>query len=247
MNYSETKGNAAKIVTLETAIAERYRTLQSKLKDFQEKKIVYLQVKLNSSFAVLKAEAERIIESYRLIAETQDAIETVEQKTDEVLASLPTRTITQTSDFADLTSNTEIPQDATATMEQKLETEAEIYKAEFEAVIASLPVSTVVTNRDFASKKVFVTEQQTMWLSKKTEYPSDIIILKVSNLSAIAYAGDALRLVAILGTCSLVEGGTLKTHIPMLDLEGVLHKAKKKGFNIKVSDADQTVVLSEAS
>lgn len=282
---------------------------------------------------MLKDEAERIIESYRPFAETQDANETVDQETDKLLASLPTGTIANNSDFAnrintgtsdekfwlvnkdkngagvtfvetecgqyyqsyagdalrcivllemptfiwrevlktmvavrdierlqedakklgltlhlyDHTNDTPIPQNPTATIEQKLETEAEIYKQEFEVVVASLPINTVVTNRDFASIKVFATEQQTMWLSKKAEHPSDIVILKVSNLSAISYAGDALRLVAILGTRSLVEGGTLKTHIPMLDLEGVLHKAKKKGFSIKVSDADQTLVLSKAS
>lgn len=77
MNYSEINSSAAKIITLETAIGEGYRALQSKLKDFQEKKIVYLQVKLNASFEVLKAEAERIIESYRPYAQTQDEIETV--------------------------------------------------------------------------------------------------------------------------------------------------------------------------
>lgn len=99
MNYSEIKSSAAKIATLETAIAEGYRALQSKLKDFQEKKIVHLQVKLNSSFAVLKAEAERIIESYRPYTKPQDAIETVEQKTDEVVASLPSGIIVNNSDY----------------------------------------------------------------------------------------------------------------------------------------------------
>lgn len=226
---------ATKIELIEIALADgKYRTLQKQLRYLRNTQQIIVQRYLNDSHESLKAEAQRLIDELRPIA------------TDETLASLPTETIANNSDFNDCTSDTAVPQDVT-TVEQKLETEAEIYKQEFEAVVASLPVNTVVTNREFVSKTVFATEQQTMWLSKKTEHLSDIVILKVSNLSAIAYAGDALRLIAILGTRSLVEGCTLKTHIPMLDLEGVLHKAKKQGFNIKVSNADQTVVLSRAS
>lgn len=102
MNYSEFKSAATKIVTLETAIAEGYRALQAQLKAFQEAKIVTLQVKLNVSFEVLKTEAQRLIDGYRPIAETQDTTPTatVEQKINKVVASLPTGTIANNSDFS---------------------------------------------------------------------------------------------------------------------------------------------------
>lgn len=239
---------AAKIELIETALADgKYRTLQKQLRELRDAQQIILQRYLSDSHESLKEEAQRLIDELRPIAETQNAIETAEQRTDKVLASLPTETIANNLNFGNLTSDTEVPQDATTTVEQKLESEAKIYKTEFEAVIASLPVSTVVTNRGFESPYFSATPDQKAWFSKKVKHPSDIVIFKRSNLSAIAYAGDALRLIAILDTRSLVEKGALKTHIPMLDLEGVLHKAKKKGFNIKVSDTDQTVVLSKAS
>ena len=84
---------------LTTATANGYRPLQAELKALKDEKLITLQVKLNSSFEVLREESERLIESHRSIADTQAAIAADIQKVETLLASLPARVITNNSDF----------------------------------------------------------------------------------------------------------------------------------------------------
>lgn len=92
---------ATKVEKLETAIAEGFRPLQTTLRDMRDAKLITLEISnLRTSFDVLKAEAQRLIDGYRPIAEIQDATATNEQKIEKVLASLPAGTITNNSDFS---------------------------------------------------------------------------------------------------------------------------------------------------
>lgn len=110
---------AAKIELIEAALADsKYRTLQKQLRELRDAQQITLQRYLSDSHESLKEEAQRIILELKPIAETQNA--TVEQKTDEVLVSLPAGTIANNSDFDNRTSNTETPQDADATTKSEL-------------------------------------------------------------------------------------------------------------------------------
>lgn len=144
----------------------------------------------------------------------------------------------------------------TETFETVEPTEAEIYKADFEAVVASLPLLTVVTNLEFENREIPKTVPNGMieegaWLSKKQRHedePSAIVLMKTpGNLNYVSFAGDALRLVALLGTRSIVQNGALKTLISRIDIGGVLHQAKKKGFDITVDDDERTITLTKAT
>lgn len=214
MNYSEIKSNAAQIATLETAIAEGYRALQSKLKDFQEKKIVYLQVKLNSSFAVLKTETERIIESYRPISEAQDATETVKQKTDE----------------ENLTVNT-------PTEEQKIEQVMASIPA------GTITDNNYFLNSRLVSQTITGTPDEKMWLEKRQkdeakltfmESKSAVITFVKSDCARYyeAFAGDSLRSIALLGTDIEVKNGVLKTQVKAVDARRLRDKAKELGLTL---------------
>lgn len=211
---------AAEIIKLiETALAHGgYRVLQKQLKELRDAQEIRIEGYLSDCHDFLKAEAQRLINEFNAIA---------------VIAKSEPESIEPES----------------VELEQPIAlTETEIYKEQLEAVVASVPVYTVVTNHDFDFRKeigLLTTEQQ-LWLERKKGKEDSIVLLQASNLSCISYAGDALRLIAILGTRTLVENHILKTHISMLDLEGVLHKARKKGFDIKVSTFDMTVILEKA-
>lgn len=92
---------AAKIEWIQEALnSGNYRTLQRQLKALRDAQMVRIEISLNGSYKELKAQAERLIARLKPIAETQDEIATVEQKIDKVLASLPTGTIVDNSDFS---------------------------------------------------------------------------------------------------------------------------------------------------
>lgn len=99
MQYSKAMTAATKIEKIQTAITEGYRALQTLFKALRESGLVTLQVKLNASFAVLKAEAQRLIEGYKPIAEVQGAIAKKQQEVEKVLESLPIDTISNNSVF----------------------------------------------------------------------------------------------------------------------------------------------------
>ena len=109
---------AAKIELIEAALAGgKYRTLQKQLRELRDAQQIILQRYLSDSYESLKEEAQRLIDELRPIAEAQDAIEIVEQKTDEVLASLPTEVIANNSGVDDHCSDTEAHRDATTKSE----------------------------------------------------------------------------------------------------------------------------------
>ena len=214
MNHSEIKSNAAKIATLETAIVEGYRALQSKLKDFQEKKIVYLQVKLNSSFAVLKTEAERIIENYRSLSEAQDATETIKQKTDE----------------ENLTVNT-------PTEEQKIKQVMASIPA------GTITDNNYFLNSRLVSQIITGTPDEKMWLEKRQkdeakltfmESKSAVITFVKSDCTRYyeTFAGDSLRSIALLKTDIEVKNGVLKTQVKAVDARRLRDKAKELGLTL---------------
>lgn len=89
---------AAKIELIEIALADgKYRTLQKQLRELRDAQEIRIEHYLSDSHESLKAEAQRIILELKPIAQAQN--ETVDQKIDEVLASLPAGTIVDNSDF----------------------------------------------------------------------------------------------------------------------------------------------------
>lgn len=71
---------ATKVQKLENAIANGYRALQIQLRDLRDAQLIMIEVSLNVNFEVLKAEAQRLIDAYKPIVETGNAIATNEEK-----------------------------------------------------------------------------------------------------------------------------------------------------------------------
>ena len=172
-----------KIERLTTATANGYRALQALLKALKDEKSITLQVKLNSSFEVLKEEAKRLIESYQPIADTQTAIATNDQKIKKILASVPSGVVSNNSEFG-----------------------KNILKG---------------------------TNTEKRWLMKKDGNGEGIILYKPEGSAFyLSYAGDALRLIALLDTALVVCNGILMTEIRESDLTPIMKKARTIGLII---------------
>ncbi len=215
---------AAKIELIETALANgKYRTLQKQLKALRDEQQIILQGYLSDSHEALKAEAQRIILELKPITEAETQGETttatVEQKADEVLASLPTEIVEQKINEVLAFLPTEI-------VEQKIN-----------EVLASLPSDTIVDNSDFGDRINTGNVDEKIWLVKKNGNGAGMIFVKTEcGQYYESYAGDALRSIVVLGLPTFIKGGVLRTLVAVPDALRLQENAQKLGLTLYLYD-----------
>lgn len=296
---------------LTTAIANGYRALQAQFKALRDENLITLQVKLNSSFEVLRDEAERLIESYRPIADTEAAIAADAQKIEKIVASLPASVITNNSDFSariliasdkekkwlilkdrngegvtlykpegsvfyasyagdalriiTLFNTPTIIADGGVLMTEigELDLEGILQRAKkmglkmhfsdrllsqpiadtqpatvtdaqkIRNVSASLPSGVISNNSEFSDSILKGTNLEKQWLRKKNGNSTGFTLYKPEGSGFyVSYAGDALKLIALLDTALVICNGVLMTEIRESDLYGIVEKAEKQGLKL---------------
>lgn len=233
---------AAKIELIETALADgKYRTLQKQLRELRDAQQIIIQHYLSDSHESLKAEAQRLIDELRMIAETQDAIETVKQKTDEVLAPSPTGTVANNSDFG-IRINTETTDTNSLMNEDKngkgvAFVATEIVEQKINEVLTSLPTGTIVDNSDFGVRINTGNADEKIWLAKKDENGAGVTFVKTEcGQYYESYAGDALRLIVLLGMPVFIGREALKTLVAVRDVVRLQEAAQKLGLTLHLYD-----------
>lgn len=299
---------------LTTAIANGYRALQAQFKALRDENLITLQVKLNSSFEILRDEAERLIESYRPIADTEAVRSTADaQKIEKIVASLPASVIINNSDFSArilIASDKEKkwlilkdrngegvtlykPQGSvfyasyagdalriislfnTPTIIAKggvlmteigeLDLEGILQRAKkmglkmhfsdrllsqpiadtqpatvtdaqkIRNVSACLPSGVISNNSEFSDSDSILkgTNLGKEWLRNKNGNSTGVTLYKPEGSGFyVSYAGDALKLIALLDTALVICNGVLMTEIRESDLYGIVEKAEKKGLKL---------------
>ena len=290
---------------LTTAIANGYRALQAQFKALRDENLITLQVKLNSSFEVLKDEAERLIESYRSIADTEAAIAADAKKMQTIVASLPAKVITNNSDFSariliasDKEKNWLILKDRNGEGVTLYKPEGSVFYASYAGdalriitlfntptiiatggvlmtqigeldlegilqrakkmglkmhfsdrllsqpepatvtdaqkirnVSASLPSGIISNNSEFSDSILNGTNTEKQWLRKKNGNDEGVTLYKPEGSGFyLSYAGDALKLIALLDTASVICNGVLMTEIRESDLTKIMQKATAIGL-----------------
>lgn len=290
---------------LTTAIANGYRALQAQFKALRDENLITLQVKLNSSFEVLKDEAERLIESYRSIADTEAAIAADAKKMQTIVASLPAKVITNNADFSArilIASDKEkkwlILKDRNGEGVTLYKPEGSVFYASYAGdalriitlfntptiiatggvlmtqigeldlegilqrakkmglkmhfsdrllsqpkpatvtdaqkirnVSASLPSGVISNNSELSDSILKGTILEKKWLRKKNGNDKGVTLYKPEGSGFyLSYAGDALKLIALLDTALVICNGVLLTEIRESDLTNIMQKATAIGL-----------------
>jgi hypothetical protein len=231
---------AAKIELIETALADgKYRTLQKQLRELRDAQQIILQRYLSDSHESLKAESQRIILELKPIVETQDAIETVEEKSG-------------VDDIGHKELNVQVKEPsshkASGVLADFLDTLTK-QGQKISEVISSLPTGTIVDNSDFGDHINTGTADEKIWLVKKDGNGAAVIFIKTEcGQYYETYAGDALRSIVVLGMPTYVEAGVVRTLIAVPDAVRLQENAQKLGLTLHLYDrASDTEIPKDAT